>query len=89
VELGFAVLLGLAAELRLAGELGLEVKLGLEVAGVWDGDADAGAEPEPLPDDGDVLGEAGALGASCAQAAMTARLLVGSALPPTPLGSTK
>ena len=34
-------------------------------------------------------GGAGALGASCVQAAITTRLLAGSALPPTPLRSTK
>jgi hypothetical protein len=36
---------------------------------------------------GDVV--AGEFGASCVQAAMTTRSLAGSALPPTPLTSTK
>ena len=45
-----------------------------------DGDPDAGA---------DVLGWAGKRGASCRQAAMTTRLPAWSALPPTPLRSTK
>jgi hypothetical protein len=35
------------------------------------------------------VGWIGELGASCAQAAITTRLLAGSALPPTPLRSTK
>jgi hypothetical protein len=35
------------------------------------------------------LAETGVLGASCVQAAMTTRSLAGSALPPTPLRSTK
>ena len=37
----------------------------------------------------DGVGWVGELGASCAQAAITTRLLAGSALPPTPLRSTK
>jgi hypothetical protein len=37
----------------------------------------------------DGLAETGRFGASCVQAAMTTRSLAGSALPPTPLGSTK
>jgi hypothetical protein len=37
----------------------------------------------------DGLAETGVLGASCVQAAMTTRSLAGSALPPTPLRSTK
>jgi hypothetical protein len=42
------------------------------------------------PDGGaEVAGGAGELGASCGQAAMTTRLPAGSALPPTPLRSTK
>jgi len=54
--------------------------------GVGDGEAvDAGADP----DGADVLGEVGGLGASCRQAAMITRSLAGSALPPTPLRSTK
>jgi hypothetical protein len=52
------------------------------------------AEPEDDvaggPDGGaEVAGGAGELGASCGQAAMTTRLPAGSALPPTPLRSTK
>ena len=57
------------------------------------------ADADVLVDAGDVtlaelllpdgLGEAGGLGVSCAQAAMTTRSLAGSALPPTPLRSTK
>ena len=39
--------------------------------------------------DADGLAETGELGASCAHAAMTTRSLAGSALPPTPLRSTK
>ena len=35
------------------------------------------------------VGWVGELGASCVQAAITTRLLAGSALPPTPLRSTK
>jgi hypothetical protein len=38
---------------------------------------------------GDVLAGTGELGASCVHAAMTTRSLAGSALPPTPLRSTK
>jgi len=54
--------------------------------GVWDGAAvDAGADP----DGADVLGWVGGPGASCVQAAMITRSLAGSALPPTPLRSTK
>jgi len=37
----------------------------------------------------DGLAETGVLGARCVQAAMTTRSLAGSALPPTPLRSTK
>jgi hypothetical protein len=55
---------------------------------VPEGGADGG--PDAGPDAGaDVLGWAGGLGASCWQAAMTTRLPAGSALPPTPLRSTK
>jgi len=41
------------------------------------------------PAGADVLGWVGGLGASCLQAAMITRSLAGSALPPTPLRSTK
>jgi len=70
------------------------------VAGVPD-DGVAGVPDDGVagvPDDGvagwpeggaDVLGWAGEAGASCGQAAMTTRLPAGSALPPTPLRSTK
>jgi hypothetical protein len=52
------------------------------------------AEPEDEvaggPDGGaEVAGGAGERGASCEQAAMTTRLPAASALPPTPLRSTK
>ncbi len=55
------------------------------------GEADPGeADPsEADPDEADVLGWVGGLGVSCVQAAMTTRSLAGSALPPTPLRSTK
>ena len=69
---------------------------------VLGGDEEAGLVPEDGADDGpdagadddpdggaDVLGWAGKRGASCRQAAMTTRLPAGSALPPTPLRSTK
>ena len=74
---------------------------GVEVLG---GDEEVGlvAVPEDGADDGpdggaddgpdagaDVLGWAGKRGASCRQAAMTTRLPAWSALPPTPLRSTK
>ena len=66
---------------------------GVEVLG---GDEEVGlvAAPEDGADDGpgagaDVLGWAGKRGASCRQAAMTTRLPACSALPPTPLRSTK
>ena len=56
-----------------------------------EGGADGG--PDGGADGGlDVAGElggAGGAGASCRQAAMITRLLAGSALPPTPLRSTK
>ena len=60
--------------------------------GVPDDGVDGGPDGGPGggPDGGaDVLGWAGGLGASCRQAAMTTRLPAGSALPPTPLRSTK
>jgi len=41
------------------------------------------------PDGADALGWVGELGTSCVQAAMITRPLAGSALPPTPLRSTK
>ena len=66
---------------------------GVEVLG---GDEEVGlvAVPEDGADDGpdagaDVLGRTGKRGASCRQAAMTTRLPAWSALPPTPLRSTK
>jgi hypothetical protein len=74
---------------------------GVEVFG---GDEEVGlvAVPEDGADDGpdggaddgpdagaDVLGWAGKRGANCRQAAMTTRLPAWSALPPTPLRSTK
>lgn len=68
---------------------GVEVSGGDEevelVAVPEDGGPDDGG-----PDDGaDVLGRAGKRGANCRQAAMTTRLPPWSALPPTPLRSTK
>jgi len=63
---------------------GVEVFGGDEEVGLVavpeDGGPDAGA---------DVLGRTGKRGASCRQAAMTTRLPAWSALPPTPLRSTK
>ena len=54
--------------------------------GAWDGEAvDAGADPDEV----DALGWVGGVGANCLQAAMITRSLAGSALPPTPLRSTK
>jgi hypothetical protein len=54
--------------------------------GVWDGEAvDAGTDP----DGADALGEVAGLCANCVQAAMITTALAGSALPPTPLRSTK
>jgi hypothetical protein len=50
------------------------------------GEADPG---EADPGEADVLGWADGLGVNCVQAAMTTRSLAGSALPPTPLRSTK
>ena len=66
-----------------------------EDGGPDDGDTDASGPDASGPDaDGpdagaDVLGWAGKRGASCRQAAMTTRLPTWSALPPTPLRSTK
>jgi len=54
--------------------------------GVWEGEA---VDAEADPDGADALGWVGELGASCVQAAMITRSLAGSALPPTPLRSTK
>jgi hypothetical protein len=74
---------------------------GVEVPGVDEGFAlvavllavlVAGPEDEVAggPDGGaEVPGGAGVLGANCEQAAMITRLPAGSALPPTPLRSTK
>jgi hypothetical protein len=60
----------------------------------WLGDAGdvaacAGAETALLLGAADGLAETGELGANCAHAAMTTRSPAGSALPPTPLWSTK
>ncbi len=69
--------------------------------GLADGDADCpAADPDEAdpggadvdgtePDEADALGWVGGLRASCLQAAMITRPLAGSALPPTPLRSTK
>jgi hypothetical protein len=70
---------------------------GVEVPGVDEGFglvAVLVAEPEDEvaggPDAGaEVPGGAGVVGANCEQAAMITRLPAGSALPPTPLRSTK
>jgi len=58
-----------------------------EAEGVVEGLAGAVADPDP--EDVDVLGGAAGVGASWVQAAMITRSLTGSALPPTPLRSTK
>jgi hypothetical protein len=78
---------------------GVEVSGGDEEAGLVavpedgcpdGGGPDAGDPDGSDPDAGpDVLGWAGKRGASCRQAAMTTRLPTCSALPPTPLRSTK
>jgi hypothetical protein len=71
-----------------------------EDGGPDDGDPDGGGPDGGGPDGGgpdgggpdggaDVLGWTGKRGASCRQAAMTTRLPPWSALPPTPLRSTK
>ena len=71
---------------------GVEVPGGDEEAGLVavpeDDGPDAGADDGPDAGAG-VLGWAGKRGASCRQAAMTTRLPAWSALPPTPLRSTK
>jgi hypothetical protein len=75
---------------------GFGVAVAEEAGGVSGGDEEVGlvAVPEDGADGGpdagaDVLGWAGERGASCRQAAMTTRLPAWSALPPTPLRSTK
>ena len=74
--------------------LGGDEEVGL-VAVPEDGGPDAGDPDDGGPDDGgpddgaDVLGWVGKRGASCRQTAMTTRLPAWSALPPTPLRSTK
>ena len=80
----------------LASGFGVAVVEEAEGVGVFGGDEEAGlvAVPEDGADGGpeagaDVLGWAGRRGASCRQAAMTTRLPAWSALPPTPLRSTK
>ena len=91
-----------AGSLVPAGADGLASGFGVTVveeAGgveVFEGDEEVGlvAVPEDGADGGpdagaDVLGWAGKRGASCRQAAMTTRLPAWSALPPTPLRSTK
>jgi hypothetical protein len=89
---------GLASGFGVAGAVEPE---GVEVPGVDEGFglvamlvAGLVAEPEDEAADGpdagaEVPGGAGELGASCEQAAMITRLPAGSALPPTPLRSTK
>src|SRR5436190_4236946 len=73
---------------------GADEEVGL-VAVPEDGGPDTGGPDAGGPDGGgpeagaDVLGWAGRRGASCRQAAMTTRLPAWSALPPTPLRSTK
>ena len=79
---------------------GVEVFGGDEEVGLVTVPEDGGCPDGGCPDGGgsdgggpeagaDVLGWAGRRGASCRQAAMTTRLLAWSALPPTPLRSTK
>jgi hypothetical protein len=75
---------------------GFGVAVAEEAGGISGGDEEVGlvAVPEDGADGGpdvgaDVLGWAGERGASCRQAAMTTRLPAWSALPPTPLRSTK
>jgi hypothetical protein len=92
---------GLASGFGVAGVVDPE---GVEVPGVDEGFglvavlvaglavlvAEADDELAGGPDAGaEVPGDAGELGASCEQAAMITRLPAGSALPPTPLRSTK
>jgi hypothetical protein len=63
-----------------------------EAEGLVEGLAGAVADPDPDGADvlgADVLGGVAGVGASWVQAAMTTRSLTGSALPPTPLRSTK
>jgi hypothetical protein len=74
----------------------VEEEAGGVSGGVSRGDEEAGLVTVPEdgadggPDAGaDVPGWAGERGASCRQAAMTTRLPAWSALPPTPLRSTK
>ena len=69
---------------------GVEVFEGDEEVGLAVPEDGADGGPDGGPDAGaDVLGWAGKRGASCRQAAMTTRLPAWSALPPTPLRSTK
>jgi hypothetical protein len=63
---------------ELVGDAG-EVGVVPDAGGVWDAGDRSGLG----------LGEAGELGASWAQAVMITVLVAGSALPPTPLRSTK
>jgi len=62
-----------------------------ERTGLAGGDTDGpGADPDATgPDAAEELGWVGELAASWVQAAMITRSLAGSALPPTPLRSTK
>ena len=62
-----------------------------ERTGLAGGDTDGpGADPDAAdPDAADALGWVGEVVASWVQAAMITRSLAGSALPPTPLRSTK
>jgi hypothetical protein len=79
VDEGFGLVAVLVAGLAVL-VAGLVAVLVAEADDELAGGPDAGAE---------VPGDAGELGASCEQAAMITRLPAGSALPPTPLRSTK
>jgi hypothetical protein len=76
-----------ALPLGVAEGLPLGVAEGLPL-GVADG-LPLGVAPGLPLGDADGLAETGVRGASCVQAAMITRSLAGSALPPTPLRSTK
>jgi hypothetical protein len=81
--------LGVAGADQAGSVEGVEGVEGVELVEAVDPDA-GGAKADPDDAGGeDVLGWVGELDASWAQAAMITRLLARSALPPTPLRSTK